>query len=186
MSKITCISYVGGGAEGEGLCVLRVPLSLSLIPICSPVLCFFFFLSFIFFFPSFAFRKAVSLNPIQFLSACGGFKAPLRGQACRSLSPTSWLFKRAKAQRCSFLNTQIQPRTNRGTAVWQKSTPAPFFLPLSSPWTLTLSPSSLPTLLRRPHYTQILALSLFSPLSYNLSFIASLALTHPLHSYTII
>lgn len=37
------------------------------------------------------------------------------------LSPTSWLFKRAKAQQCSFLNTQIHPSTNRGTAVWQKS-----------------------------------------------------------------
>lgn len=123
-----------GRRWGEGgLCVLRVPLSLSLIPICSPVFCFFFFLSFIFFFSlsSFAFRKAVSRNPIQFLSACGGFKAPLCGQARRSLSPTSWLFKRAKAQRCSFLNTQIQPRTNRGTAVWQKSTPALFFLPIS-------------------------------------------------------
>lgn len=88
------------------------------------------------------------------------------------LSPTSWLFKRAKAQQCSFLNTQIHPSTNRGTAVWQKS--------LSFSFTLSHSPAlplshlglwhpllSLPTLLHRPHYTRILlSLSLHPSVSH--------------------
>lgn len=88
------------------------------------------------------------------------------------LSPTSWLFKRAKAQQCSFLNTQIHPSTNRGTAVWQKS--LSFSLTLSHSPALPLSHLglwhpllSLPILLHRPHYTRILlSLSLHPSVSH--------------------
>lgn len=99
------------------------------------------------------------------------------------LSPTSWLFKRAKAQQCGFLNTQIQPSANRGTVVWQKILSLSLSHFLSLPWTLTLSPLSLPTLLHRPHYTRILFSSLplpskcTAPSLYNLSFVLSLTLT---------
>lgn len=55
------------------------------------------------------------------------------------LSPTSWLFKRAKAQQCSFLNTQIHPSTNRETAVWQKSLSLSLSLTLSICLSLCLS-----------------------------------------------
>lgn len=105
-------------------------------------------------------KGSLSLNPIAFASACGGFKALLRGQAWPILSPTSWLFKRAKAQQCSFLNTQIHVHQQRDHCL-AKEPPAPshclvlsLSLSRSSPWTLHLS---LPTLLYRPHYTHILA-----------------------------
>ena len=164
-----------------------------------------FFILFLFFL---LFWKAVSLNPIQFLSAWGSFKALAPWSGPSILSPTSRLFKRAKAQRCSFLNTQIHPSTNRGTAVWQKSLSLHLSSTIFPHLGLWHSPPllSLPTLLHIPHPTSLLpslslslpfslslslspslfSLNTYLPLSYNLSFVASLALTHPLHPSTII
>ena len=121
----------------SSLCVSHIPpLSLWFS---APLRLLFVFHSPLFFF--LLFWKAVSLNPIQFLSAWGSFKALAPWSGPSILSPTSRLFKRAKAQRCSFLNTQIHPSTNRGTAVWQRSLSLRLSLALlhylSSPWTLT-------------------------------------------------
>lgn len=83
---------------------------------------------------------------------------PLLWSGLSILSPTSWLFKRAKAQQCSFLNTQIHVHQDRDHCL-AKEPPAPSLrlvhplsLAFSSPWTLHLS---LSTLLHRPQYTQI-------------------------------
>lgn len=61
----------------SSLCILHISSSLI----------FFLSVSFCLSFSSFAFWKAVSLNPIQFLSAWGSFKALHRGQARRSSHP---------------------------------------------------------------------------------------------------
>lgn len=87
----------------------------------------------------------------------------LQSAALRSgpsiLSSTSWLFKRAKAQRCSFLNTQIRPGTYRGTAVWLKSPSLSLSpsLPTLDFDTPLPSSSHYPSLLHRPHYTLLLS-----------------------------
>lgn len=80
----------------------------------------------------------------------------------RILSPSSRLFKRAKAQQCRFLNTQVLI-TNRGLAVWQKSLflslALSFFHSLASPWTLT--PSS-----HYPNPSIDLSIPWYSPLAF--------------------
>lgn len=105
----------------------------------------------------FFFWKAVSLNPSVGLSMWQ-LQSPILWSGLSILSPTSWLFKRAKAQQCSFLNTQIHVHQVRDHCL-AKEPPAPSLrlvhplsLAFSSPWTLHLS---LSTLLHRPQYTQI-------------------------------
>lgn len=127
----------------SSLCILHVSLSLSLslIPIFIPV--FYFFVSFIFLF---CFLKG-SLSKSNTVShSMRQLQSPASWSGPSILSPTSWLFKRAKAQQCSFLNTQIHPCTNRGTAVWQKSPPPPS-LSLSL---LTLDSDTLALLITHP------------------------------------
>lgn len=101
------------------------------------------------------------------------------------LSATSWLFKRAKAQRCSFLNTQIHLHQERDHCLAKENPPPAFFLSSSSSL-FPLSPH-LGLRLFTSHYppssigliTPRLVL-LFPPtapsLSHNLSFIAPLTL----------
>lgn len=118
-------------------------LSLSLIPIFIPVFCV--FVSFIFLF---CFLKG-SLSKSNTVShSMRQLQSPASWSGPSILSPTSWLFKRAKAQQCSFLNTQIHPCTNRGTAVWQKSPPPPSLS--LSPSLLTLDSDTLALLITHP------------------------------------
>ncbi len=149
MSQITCRSYF------KLMCIANIFLSFSLSS-----LLLFLSLSFIFLFyflkGSISKSNTVSLSMRQ-------LQSPALWSGPSILSPTSWLFKRAKAQQCSFLNTQIHPSTNRGTAVWQKSLslslslslPLFFSLSCSCSHSLTLSfptldSDTLPPLITHP------------------------------------
>lgn len=125
-------------------------LSLALPPFLWP---FFFFLK-----GSLSKSNTVSLSMTQ-------LQSPALWSGPSILSPTSWLFKRAKAQQCSFLNTQIHPSTNRGTAVGQKSVSLSLSLQLSF---LTLD-SDTPTPITHAPAQTLLYLCCSLSLSVNLS-----------------
>lgn len=136
MSKRTCVRHVK---------LMHVFLFDFLsFPLLSRLSFFFFvFRSFCFLKGSLSKSNTVPLSVRQLQSP-----APWSGPSI--LSPTSWLFKRAKAQQCSFLNTQIHPSTNRGTAVWQKSPSLSLILPPLPLSFLTLDSDTLPPLITHP------------------------------------